>query len=143
MKTALKFFLGILLLTSCSAQWHLKKAIAKDPSIVKEKIVERWDTVRVPPITIVDSIPVPINDGDSSVIDNDTVRIVITKYNDKFVVKTEVKERVVPHYVRVECPPQIEMKPSKFQRVKDITLYLLLVLLVIFIVVRYFYKWPR
>ena len=99
MKTALKFFLGTLLLTSCSAQWHLKKAIAKDPSIVKEKIVERWDTVRVPPITIVDSILVPINDGDSSVIDNDTVRIVITKYNDKFVVKTEVKERAVPHYI--------------------------------------------
>jgi len=71
------------------------------------------------------------------------VRIVITKYNDKFVVKTEVKERAVPHYIRVECPPQIETKPSKFQVVKDITLYLLLVLLVIFIVVRYFYKWPR
>lgn len=143
MNTVIKFTLGILLLTGCSAQWHLKRAIAKDPSIVKERIVERWDTVRVPPITTVDSIPVPISDGDSSVIDNDTVRVVITKYKDKFVVKTEVKERLVPQYIRVECPPQIDVKPSWFQKAKDITLYLLLVLLAIFIVVRYLYKWPR
>ena len=143
MKTTIKFLLAIILLTGCTAQWHLKRAIAKDPTIVKERIVERWDTVRVPPITIVDSIPVPINDGDSSVIDNDTVRVVITKYKDKFVVKTEVKERVVPHYVRVECPPQIDVKPSWFQKAKDITLYLLLVLLAIFMVVRYLHKWQR
>lgn len=134
--------LGTLLLTGCSAQWHLKRAIAKDPSVITERIVERWDTVKVPPIRIVDTLEIP-SEGDSSVIDNDTVRVVITRYKDKFVVKTEVKERVVPHYVRVECPPQLNVKPTWFQRAKDITLYLLLVLLAIFIVVRYLTQWRR
>lgn len=134
--------LGTLLLTGCSAQWHLKRAIAKDPSVITERIVERWDTVKVPPIRIVDTLEIP-SEGDSSVIDNDTVRVVITRYKDKFVVKTEVKERVVPHYVRVECPPQVDVKPSWFQRAKDVTLYLLLVLLAIFMVVRYLTQWRR
>lgn len=131
-----------LLLTGCSAQWHLKRAIAKDPSIITERIVERWDTVKVPPMRIVDTLEIP-SEGDSSVIYNDTVRVVITRYKDKFVVKTEVKERVVPHYVRVECPPQVDVKPSWFQRTKDVTLYLLLVLLAIFMVVRHLTQWRR
>lgn len=134
--------LGTLLLTGCSAQWHLKRAIAKDPSVITERIVERWDTVKVPPIRIVDTLEIP-SEGDSSVIDNDTVRVVITRYKDKFVVKTEVKERVVPHYVRVECPPQLNVKPTLVQRAKDVTLYLLLVLLAIFMVVRYLTQWRR
>ena len=142
MKAITASLLGTLLLTGCSAQWHLKRAIAKDPSVITERIVERWDTVKVPPIRIVDTLEIP-SEGDSSVIDNDTVRVVITRYKDKFVVKTEVKERLVPHYVRVECPPQLNVKPSWFQRAKDITLYLLLVILAIFMVVRYLTKWRR
>lgn len=142
MKAITASLLGTLLLTGCSAQWHLKRAIAKDPSVITERIVERWDTIKVPPIRIVDTLEIP-SDGDSSVIDNDTVRVVITRYKDKFVVKTEVKERLVPHYVRVECPPQLNVKPSWFQRAKDITLYLLLVILAIFMVVRYLTKWRR
>jgi hypothetical protein len=142
MKALTASLLGTLLLTGCSAQWHLKRAIAKDPSIITERIVERWDTIKIPPIRIVDTVGIPV-EGDSSVIDNDSVRVVITRYKDKLVVKTEVKERVVPHYVRVECPPQLNVKPSWFQRAKDITLYLLLVLVIIFIVIRYLVKWQR
>jgi hypothetical protein len=142
MKAITASLLGTLLLTGCSAQWHLKRAIAKDPSVITERIVERWDTIKIPPIRIVDTVGIPM-EGDSSVIDNDSVRVVITRYKDKLVVKTEVKERVVPHYVRVECPPQLNVKPSRFQRAKDITLYLLLVLLDIFMVVRYLTQWRR
>lgn len=142
MKAITASLLGTLLLTGCSAQWHLKRAIAKDPSIVKERIVERWDTVKVPPIHIVDTLEIPM-EGDSAVIDNDTVRVVITRYKDKFIVKTDVKERIVPYYVRIECPPQIEVKPSWIQKAKDITLYILLVLIAIFIVIRYLVRWPR
>ena len=34
----------ILSLTSCSANWHLKRAIAKDPSIIQPPEVEIVDT---------------------------------------------------------------------------------------------------
>jgi hypothetical protein len=70
------------LLTGCSATWHLNQAAKKDPSILKPTVVTIWDTIVTPPVYLVDTVSVP-TEGDSSVIENDTVRIVITKYQDK------------------------------------------------------------
>jgi hypothetical protein len=67
------------LLTGCSATWHLNQAAKKDPSILKPTVVTIWDTIVTPPVYLVDTVSVP-TEGDSSVIENDTVRIVITKY---------------------------------------------------------------
>jgi len=133
-------FISILLLTGlftgCSATWHLDRAIKKDPSILKPTVVTIWDTIVTPPVYLTDTVAVP-SDSDSSVIDNDTVRIVITKYQDKLVVKTKVKEVTVPVSVQAECPPQI-VKPETFtSKVKD---YLLLFLAAALVVVMFLYR---
>ena len=121
-------FSSILLLTGlftgCSATWHLNRAIKKDPSILKPTVVTIWDTIVTPPIYLVDTVDLP-SVGDSSVIENDTVRIVITKFQDKLLVKTKVKEVPYPVSVQAECPPQITMPESKYSKYKD---YLLLFL---------------
>jgi hypothetical protein len=112
------------LLTGCSATWHLNQAAKKDPSILKPTVVTIWDTIVTPPVYLVDTVSVP-TEGDSSVIDNDTVRIVITKYQDKMIVKTQVKEVPYPVSVQAECPPQLVQPESKTEKVKN---YLLLFL---------------
>jgi hypothetical protein len=112
------------LLTGCSATWHLKQAAKKDPSILKPTVVTIWDTIVTPPVYLVDTVAVP-EVGDSSVIDNDTVRIVITKYQDKLLVKTQLKEVPYPVSVQAECPPQLVQPESKTEKVKN---YLLLFL---------------
>ena len=112
------------LLTGCSATWHLNQAVKKDPSILKPTVVTIWDTIVTPPVYLVDTVSVP-TEGDSSVIDNDTVRIVITKYKDKMIVKTQVKEVPYPVSVQAECPPQLVQPESKTEKVKN---YLLLFL---------------
>jgi hypothetical protein len=112
------------LLTGCSATWHLNQAAKKDPSILKPTVVTIWDTIVTPPVYLVDTVSVP-TEGDSSVIDNDTVRIVITKYKDKMIVKTQVKEVPYPVSVQAECPPQLVQPESKTEKVKN---YLLLFL---------------
>jgi hypothetical protein len=112
------------LLTGCSATWHLNQAAKKDPSILKPTVVTIWDTIVTPPVYLVDTVSVP-TEGDSSVIDNDTVRIVITKYQDKMIVKTQVKEIPYPVSVQAECPPQLVQPESKTEKVKN---YLLLFL---------------
>ena len=121
-------FISILslagLLTGCSATWHLKQAVKKDPSILKPTVVTIWDTIVTPPIYITDTVEVP-SAGDSTVIDNDTVRVVITKYQDKLIVKTQVKEMPYPVKVEAECPPQLVQPESKTEKVKN---YLLLFL---------------
>jgi hypothetical protein len=63
--------------------------------------------------------------GDSSVIDNDTVQIVITKYQDKLLVKTQIKEVPYPVSVQAECPPQVVVPEGKFDKYKDFLLLFL------------------
>ena len=133
-------YISILLLTGlftgCSASWHLNRAIKKDPSILKPTVVTIWDTIVTPPVYLTDTVAIP-TDADSSVIDNDTVRIVITKYKDKMIVKTQIKEVTVPVSVQAECPPQIVQPETLRSKVKD---YLLLFLAVALAVMMFLYR---
>ena len=121
-------YISILLLTGlftgCSASWHLNRAIKKDPSILKPTVVTIWDTIVTPPVYLVDTVAVP-EVGDSSVIDNDTVRVVITKYQDKLIVKTQIKEIEVPVSVQAECPPQLVQPETRGSKIKDFLLLFL------------------
>ena len=124
------------LLSGCSATYHLNKAVKKAPSILKPTIVTVWDTIITPPVYMVDTIGV-IAEGDSSVIDNDTVKIVITKYQDKMIVKTQIKEVPYAVSVQAECPPQLVQPESKTGKVKD---YLLLFLAAALVVMMFLYR---
>jgi hypothetical protein len=124
------------LLTGCSATWHLNQAVKKDPSILKPTVVTIWDTIVTPPIYLTDTVEVPTA-GDSTVIDNDTVRVVITKYQDKLIVKTQVKEVEVPVSVQAECPPQLVQPETKAGKIKD---FLLLFLAVALAVMMFLYR---
>lgn len=133
-------YISILLLTGfltgCSATWHLNQAVKKDPSILKPTVVTIWDTIVTPPIYLTDTVEVPTA-GDSTVIDNDTVRVVITKYQDKLIVKTQVKEVEVPVSVQAECPPQLVQPETKAGKIKD---FLLLFLAVALAVMMFLYR---
>ncbi len=43
----MKYLIPLLFLTSCSAGWHIKKAIAKDPSILQKDTLVIRDTLQV------------------------------------------------------------------------------------------------
>ena len=124
------------LLSGCSATYHLNKAVKKDPSILKPTIVTVWDTIITPPVYMVDTVEV-IAEGDSSVIDNDTVKIVITKYKDKMIVKTLIREVPYAVSVQAECPPQLVQPQTKTSRFKD---YLLLFLAAALVVMSFLYR---
>lgn len=128
--------ISALLLNGCSAGWHLQKAVRKDPSILKPTVVTIWDTIVTPAIYLVDTVSVP-GETDSSVIDNDTVRIVITKFRDKIIVRTKVKE--IPYVVsmKAECPPQLIQPESKTEKVKN---YLLIFLAAALTVMMFLYR---
>jgi hypothetical protein len=85
----------VVFLSGCSANWHLKKAIAKDPSILTEGVViERvTDTITVvTPELQVDTI------HEWSV---DTV----TTYVDRVRIRTKVDTVSRTVFVDVVCPP--------------------------------------
>lgn len=45
-----------LLLSGCSAQWHLRKAVKKDPFILKKDTLVMVDTVVTPPVELKDTV---------------------------------------------------------------------------------------
>jgi hypothetical protein len=124
------------LLTGCSATYHLNKAVKKDPSILKPVTITVWDTIITPPVYLVDTVAV-LDNGDSAVIENDTVKIVITKYQDKMIVKTLIKEVPYAVSVQAECPAQLVQPESKIGKVKD---YLLLFLAAALVVMMFLYR---
>lgn len=78
------------LISSCSAEWHMRKAIQKDPDIIDTRIVYKFDTLWTNSVRLRDSVSIDFKD--SIVITNDTITIKLTKKpNNKLKVDAEVK----------------------------------------------------
>ena len=91
MKTTLLITCSILLM-GCSSQWHLRKAIKKDPSILQT------DTMMV---TVIDTfITAPIHIDTSFLLSNDTVTII----RDNVTVKHYYNRQTDSVWILVEKP---------------------------------------
>ncbi len=78
------------LISSCSAEWHMRKAIQKDPDIIDTRIVYKFDTLWTNSVRLRDSVSIDFKD--SVVITNDTITIKLTKIaKNKLRVDAEVK----------------------------------------------------
>ena len=102
----MRYLAILLLLSSCSAQWHLKKAIAKDPTILSEGVViERViDTVEViTPELRVDTL---------HRFSTDTV----TTYVDRVKIRTKVDTIDRTVYVDVVCPADTIYVPYEYEK---------------------------
>lgn len=76
---------AVAVMASCSASWHLKRAIAKDPSIVKPTAV-RFDTIVVTrERKLTDTIV--MNDVDTITIERDRVRVRLVRLHDTLMVE--------------------------------------------------------
>ena len=72
-------FIGSLL-SGCSANWHLKRAIAKDPSILQPKELVLIDTVVVTPSLRVDTLT--YFRTDTITIEKERLRVQIKRIHD-------------------------------------------------------------
>jgi hypothetical protein len=102
----MRYLIIILLLSSCSAQWHLKKAIAKDPTILKEGVViERvTDTIEViTPELRVDTL-------------HRFSRDTVTTYVDRVKIRTKVDTVNQTVYVDVVCPSDTIYVPYEYEK---------------------------
>lgn len=76
---------AVAVMASCSASWHLERAIAKDPSIVKPTAV-RFDTIVVTrERKLTDTIV--MNDVDTITIERDRVRVRLVRSYDTLMVE--------------------------------------------------------
>ena len=114
----MKWLVKLILLSSlmsCSAQWHLKKAVQKDPLILEKDTLVVTDTVVSPPVAITDTVIMKQHDTITLVKDrlkvkvvrvNDTITIDAICDSDTIISVIEVPyDRIV--YVEKEKPIQI------------------------------------
>lgn len=110
----------VLFLSSCSAQWHLQKAIEKNPNLlqVHEFIV---DTLLVTDsFYSVDSFT--LKEIDTFISDTGKTKITITRYKDRFTIKQEVKRDTIHLIKTIECPPSV-IQVVNSQKMKNYMLF--------------------
>ena len=98
MKWGIKLML-IVLLSSCSAQWHLKKAVQKDPFILERDTMVVRDTVVVPPVVITDTVTT--KQHDTIVVEKDRLKVRIVKRLDTLIIDAKCDSDTIIKIVEV------------------------------------------
>jgi hypothetical protein len=98
----------ILFFSSCSASWHLQRALIKDPSLFRPR---NWviDTVLMTDsFHSVDTFT--LNDVDTFITDTGKVRLTIYRNRNFFKTDIKVKQDTIRLTKTIELPPQIIYK---------------------------------
>ena len=136
MKWLVKLIL-VLSLTSCSAQWHLKKAVRKDPTIlVKDTLVVK-DTVVTQPVAITDTVT--LKQHDTITLVKDRLRVKIVKVNDTITIDAICDSDTIISIVEVPYDKIVYVeKESLWDKVKNLAIYIGLAFLVFKIIMKQF-----
>ena len=117
-----------VLLSSCGAQWHLKKAIKKDPSILKSDTIITTDTIVTAPVSVRDTVT--LQKRDTITITKDRLKVNIVRSFDTIMVDAVCESDTIVQLIEVPVPSLV-MKDSDrwYNKVYKFSFYLLLLLL--------------
>lgn len=123
MKWLIKTSLLTLLLTSCSAQWHLKTAIKKDPLILEKDTVVVVDTLVTAPVTVRDTVT--LSNRDTVTITKDKLTVKIVRSFDTIAIEAECASDTIIRTIEVpyEKVVYVQQKTLK-QKLQTWALYL-------------------
>ena len=125
MKWLVKLIL-VLLLTSCSAQWHLKKAVQKDPMILQKATLVVQDTLVVPPVVLKDTVT--LKQHDTITITKDRLRVKIVKVNDTLIIDAKCDSDTIVRTIEIPYEKIIYVeKENLFDKIQKLALYFFLV----------------
>lgn len=122
-----------LLLTGCSADWHLRKALKKDPSLLTTKTITVMDTVVTEPIVVRDTTI--LKQRDTIEIVKDRFRLKIVRSFDTLMIDGGCDADTIYREIKVAVP-QVVASTTKFQRVQSYTFWGLILFLLISVAYR-------
>ena len=127
----------LLSLTSCSAQWHLKKAVQKDPTILEKDTLVVTDTVVSPPVAITDTVI--MRQHDTITLVKDRLRVNIVKVNDTITIDAICDSDTIISIVEVPYDKIVYVeKESLWDKIKNLAIYMGLAFLVFKIIMKQF-----
>lgn len=111
----------IMSLTSCSAQWHLKKAVRKDPGILEKDTMVVTNTVVSPPVAITDTVT--LKQHDTITLVKDRLRVKIVKVNDTITIDAICDSDTIISIVEVPYDKIVYVEKKTFwDKFKDLIL---------------------
>mgnify|MGYP000730891697 CR=1 FL=1 len=121
--------------TGCSSQWHLKKAIQKNPSLITTS-THTIDTMFVrDSVTITDTFTT--EKVDTITIEKDGVKTIVYRNHDIIRIKTIVKADTIRFTKTFQLPPTIQYKERiKVPQIVGVGLGLILLGLLLFLLAR-------
>jgi len=124
----------IIFLTGCSAEWHLKKAIQKNPAMAQTS-THTIDTLFVrDSVTITDTFNT--KSIDTITLEKDGVKTIVYRNHDVIRIKTVVKADTIRFTKTIQLPPRVQYKERiKVPQVVGIGLALLLFGLLLFLLI--------
>ena len=134
----MKWLVKLILLSSlmsCSAQWHLKKAVQKDPSVLVKDTLVVTDTVVSPPVAITDTVI--LKQHDTITLIKDRLKVNIVKVNDTITIDAICDSDTIISVIEVPYEKIVYVEKEKpLQIIQRYALYLLLVLIGIKVIQR-------
>tara|TARA_R110002153_G_scaffold174580_1_gene327806 strand:- start:1365 stop:1808 length:444 start_codon:yes stop_codon:yes gene_type:complete len=110
-----------ILLTSCSAQWHLKKAVQKDPTVLQRDTLTVMDTVVSPPVAITDTVI--MKQHDTITLVKDRLRVSIIKVNDTITIDAICDSDTIVSVIEIPYEKIVYVEKESFwDKFKDIIL---------------------
>ena len=138
----MKWLVKLILLSSlmsCSAQWHLKKAVQKDPLILEKDTLVVTDTVVSPPVAITDTVT--LKQHDTITVVKDRLKVQLVRVNDTITIDAECASDTIVTTIKVPYEKVVYVEqPSFGDKVKSLLLYLIIIILCIKLIQKYI-KW--
>lgn len=118
-----------LLLQGCSAQWHLQRAVKKDPSILVTKIVTVTDTVVTEPVVVKDTLT--LSKVDTVEIIKDKFHLKIVRSYDTLMIDGGCDSDTILRTIEVPIETVVYQERDKwYHKVQEASLWVLIVLII-------------
>ena len=120
----MRYLILALLLSSCSANWHINRAIKKDPSILRPDTIVKYDTT----IIFKDRIlydTFTTTEYDTVVMQDSFVYTKVIRIKDKIKVYTKCKGDTVRIMETITLPPRVIKEDNSLT--ENILLFALLI----------------
>lgn len=126
----MRYLILILLLSSCSATWHIDRAIKKDPSILKPDTIIKYDTTIIFKDRILYDTFVT-TEYDTVVVQDSFVYTKVIRIKDKIKVYTKCKGDTVRIKETITLPPRVIKEDNSLN--ENILLFAIAVVILLFL----------
>ena len=125
MKWLIKLTL-LILLTGCSAQWHLGTAIKKDPLILEKDTLVVTDTLVVPPVVLRDTVTLKLHD--TIVLTKEKLSLRIIKRRDTLIIEGKCASDTIIRTIEVPYDKIVYVeRESLYDKAQRWSMYVIIV----------------